>query len=100
MIRRLKELRSEMWRRMHQPVRDQQKWLRSVLTGHYAYFGIPGNSSCIAAYLSEVLKAWLSTLRRRGQRPKLPWERFSTVLLRVFPLPPAYIRGWQQPLLT
>lgn len=100
MMRRLKELRQEMWRRMHEPVRDQQKWLRSVLVGHYAYFGIPGNSSGIAAYLDEVQQAWCATLRRRGQRPNLPWERFNAVLRKVFPLPPALIRGWMQPLVA
>lgn len=44
MIRKLKELRQEMRRRMHQRLRDQHRWLAAVLRGHYAYFGIPGNS--------------------------------------------------------
>jgi len=100
MMRRLKELRQELRCRMHSPVRDQQKWLRSVLIGHYAYFGIPGNSAGIADFLNEATKAWIATLRRRGQRPKLPWERVNSVLLQVFPLPPALIRGWMQPLVA
>jgi hypothetical protein len=49
-------------------------------------------------FLNEASKAWVATLRRRGQRPKLPWERVNTVLLKVFPLPPALLRGWMQPL--
>jgi RNA-directed DNA polymerase len=50
MMRRLKELRQELRCRMHLPVRDQQKWLGSVLTGHYGYFGIPDNSAGIADF--------------------------------------------------
>ena len=47
MIRKLKELRREMRRRMHQRLRDQHAWLCSVLRGHYAYFGISGNSTAL-----------------------------------------------------
>ena len=95
MIRKLKELRLEMRRRMHQRVRDQHQWLSSVLNGHYAYYGIPGNSACIDHFHLEVTKEWRWVLRRRGQKRKLSWERFNA-LREVFPLPPARIRGWQR----
>ena len=49
MIRKLKELRREMRRRMHQRLRDQHVWLSSVLRGHYAYFGISGNSRALVS---------------------------------------------------
>jgi RNA-directed DNA polymerase len=53
MIRKLKELRQEMRRRMHQWLRDQHRWLAAVLRGHYAYFGIPGNST---AWIASVFR--------------------------------------------
>mgnify|MGYP006436316875 CR=1 FL=1 len=39
--------------------------------------------------------AWV--LRRRGQRPKLPWERFYAIL-KVYPLPPPrLVHDWRTP---
>jgi RNA-directed DNA polymerase len=58
MIRKLKKLRQEMRRRMHQRLRDQHRWLAAVLRGHYAYFGIPGNSTCLGRFRLHVMKAW------------------------------------------
>ena len=98
MVRKLKELRLEMRRRMHLRVRDQQQWLSSVLKGHDDYYGIPGNSTSIDRFHLEVTKGWRWVLRRRGQKRRMSWDRFNA-LLRVFPLPPARIRGWQRPML-
>ena len=95
MIRKLKELRREMWRRMHQRLRDQHAWLCSVLRGHYAYFGISGNSRALGRFRLQVMKAWRRVLLRRSQRPKLSWERFNG-LLKVFPLPFGRVHGWRQ----
>ena len=71
MIRKLKELRREMRRRMHQRLRDQHVWLSSVLRGHYAYFGISGNSRALCRFRLQVMKAWRRVLLRRSQRPKI-----------------------------
>jgi RNA-directed DNA polymerase len=43
LVKKLKELRAEAWRRMHAPVGVQRDWLASVLRGHYAYYGLPRN---------------------------------------------------------
>jgi RNA-directed DNA polymerase len=94
MIRKLKELRLAMRRRMHHRFRDQHAWLCSVLRGHYAYFGIPGNSTDLGRFRLQVMKAWRRALLRRSQRPKLSWERFNAIL-RVLPLPFARIHGWR-----
>jgi hypothetical protein len=94
MIRKLKELRREMRRRMHQRLRDQSVWLSSVLRGHYAYFGISGNSRALGRFRLQVMKAWRRVLLRRSQRPKLSWERFNA-LLKVFPLPFGRVHGWR-----
>lgn len=80
MIRKLKELRQEMRRRMHQRLRDQHRWLAAVLRGHYAYFGIPGNGTCLGRFRLQVMKAWRRVLLRRSLRPKLSWERFNAIL--------------------
>jgi group II intron reverse transcriptase/maturase len=97
LIRKLKELRLAMRKRMHNPVPDQSRWLGAVLRGHYAYFGITGNAKSIAIFHREVVKWWHWVLRRRGQRPKLPWERFNAILKRC-PLPkPRIVHNWRYP---
>jgi len=97
MIRKLKELRLEMWRRMHERLRDQHAWLCSVLRGHYAYFGISGNSTALGRYRLQVMKAWRRVLLRRSQRPKLLWGRFNAIL-KIFRLPVGRVHGWRQPM--
>ncbi len=57
MIRKLKELRQEVRRRMHQRLDDQHRWLATVLRGHYAYFGIPRNGTCLGRFRLQVMKA-------------------------------------------
>lgn len=95
MIRKLKELRGEARKRMHEPVGKQQGWLSSVLRGHYAYYGITGNSRALASFAFEVGKLWQRVLRRRSQKSGLTWQRFNN-LLQLFPLPtPRITRPWQ-----
>lgn len=90
MIAKLKALRGAMKRRMHHSVRAQHAWLSAVLRGHYAYYGITGNSRSLGQFKDQVQRSWRWVLRRRGQRPHLPWERFNR-LLAIFPLPPPRI---------
>ncbi len=90
MIRKLRDLRRQMRRRMHDPVRDQQAWLSAVLRGHYSYYGLTGNSRSLWRFAGEVTASWLRALRRRSQRPHLPWVRFRRIL-EAFPLPPPRI---------
>ena len=90
MVAKLKELRQMMKWRRHVPVRIQHTWLSAVLRGHYAYYGITGNSRALGQFREQVQLAWRWVLRRRGQRPHLPWDRFNR-LLSVYPLPPPRI---------
>jgi RNA-directed DNA polymerase len=85
LVRKLKELRTEAWRRMHAPVGVQREWLASVLRGHYAYYGLPGNWHRLDTFYNEVRRLWYRVLRRRSQRV-LSQSRFYDLLER-FPLP-------------
>ena len=77
---KLKELRRAMRRRMHAPARKQPRWLNSVLRGHYACYGITGNSRSLHRFRTEVQRAW------------------RYVLMRRFPLAPARIvHAWRYP---
>jgi group II intron reverse transcriptase/maturase len=74
------------WR--HLPVRQQWSVLTVKLRGHYAYYGIAGNSAAIRCFRREVERAWHKWLSRRSRKARLCWTHFSR-LLRRYPLPAA-----------
>jgi group II intron reverse transcriptase/maturase len=70
----------------HDSIEQQQKALRMKLQGHYAYFGVTGNSRWIGLFLREAEGIWRKWLNRRSQRASMPWERMRRLLQR-YPLP-------------
>jgi RNA-directed DNA polymerase len=74
----------------HQPLLDQLARLSAKLVGHYAYYGITGNSCRLQQYRHDVTKTWRKWLARRTRSKRLPWDRFNALLAR-HPLPPARI---------
>ena len=88
---KLQELRKEIKRRMHVPVPDQGRWLRSVVTGHFNYYSVPGNHQSIDGFRTEVAKSWLKALRRRSHKGQnLTWARINR-LVKVW-LPTAKVK--------
>jgi group II intron reverse transcriptase/maturase len=65
---KLKEIKQELRRRMHQPIPEQGKWLRQVVRGYFAYHAVPTNLSALGAFRHHVARLWLRTLRRRQVR--------------------------------
>jgi len=90
MQRKLLELKQELRRRMHTPITEVGKWLRSVLLGHYRYYGVPRNSRRLSAFRYHLLCYWKWTLRRRSQRQRTTWERMNLMATRWLPLPRIY----------
>jgi group II intron reverse transcriptase/maturase len=86
MTRALKGIKE--WCRGHRfaPVRVQRWALAQKLKGHYAYFGITGNSPALGRFHKEVIGIWKKWLCRRSQRARLSWRKFWD-LLRRHPLP-------------
>jgi len=74
-------------RHRHLPVAEQQAALSQKLRGHYAYFGITGNSPSLSRYARRVTRLWRKWLSRRRRGYRMPWVRFQQRLER-FPLPP------------
>jgi group II intron reverse transcriptase/maturase len=83
---KLGALRSEMRRRMHDPVGQQHEWLVSVLRGHDRYYGVPGNYRALHTFHRHVRNAWHHRLQRRSQRARWPSKR-RTLFEERFPLP-------------
>jgi group II intron reverse transcriptase/maturase len=84
---KLINLRTEMRRRMHQPVPEQGQWLRSVVVGHYQYYGVPRNSPAMDAFRKEVIRLWKRSLERRSQRGSITWERMNRLTQKWLPPP-------------
>ena len=49
---------------MHTPLREQHEWLARVLHGHYAYYGVTGNSCGLRRFLTQAVKAWHGAIWR------------------------------------
>jgi len=74
----------------HRPILEQLARLSAKLVGHFAYYGITGNSRRLHQYRHQVTKTWRKWLARRTRSKRLPWDRFNAFLAR-HPLPPARI---------
>jgi hypothetical protein len=91
LTRKLKAVRQEARRRMHQPVAAQHRWYSSVLRGHYGYYGVPHNWRALNGFLREVRRIWATCLKRRSQKNRNKgWDWFVALEAR-FPLPPPRI---------
>jgi len=96
--RKLRAIKMEARRRMHRPVAEQQRWLCSVLLGHYRYYGLPSNHRALSSFYYQVRRIWYRALRRRSQRA-LSWPAFGEIERRL-PLPPPRIPHVQRSLLA
>ena len=84
---KLKAIKQELRRRMHQPIPNQGKWLRQVVKGYFNYFAVPTNKLALATFRDEVVRRWRQTLRRRSQKTALTWERLSKLADDWIPKP-------------
>ena len=74
---KLREVKTELVRRRHDPIPEQGEWLASVVRGHCAYYAVPGNIDAVAAFHRQATVHWYRALRRRSQRTRLTWERMN-----------------------
>jgi len=76
------------WIRAHRTLSTVEimKITAMKLRGHYAYYGVTGNSKSIGNFAYEVRKILFKWLNRRGKRGCMNWEKFKLLLLK-FPLP-------------
>jgi RNA-directed DNA polymerase len=86
---KLQTVKTELRRRMHDPVPEVGKWLKSLVGGHIRYFGVPGNRYALAYFRFAVSNLWHHVLRRRSQEGGVKWERRKRLIHRW--LPPARI---------
>ncbi len=90
---KLHEVKTELRKRMHQPIYAQGSWLRSVVRGYFAYHAIPDNCQSIGALRNQIAKLWYWTLRRRSQRNRMTWERMAEIVKNWLP-PVRVLHPW------
>ena len=84
---KLQAIKQELRRRMHQPIPEQGKWLRQVVTGYFNYHAVPTNGPTLTAFLFHVTNLWRRTLRRRSQKDWTTWERAARLANDWLPKP-------------
>jgi hypothetical protein len=83
---KLAEIKAELRRRRQQPVPTQGAWLRSVLLGHYRYYGVPLNAKALQQFRKEVSHLWQRSLARRSQKGYVAWTRMSRYVDKWLPV--------------
>jgi len=80
------------WCRKHRhwSIRDQHRHLSSMMRGHFAYYGVGGNSRRLRWFAHQVVRTWQKWLSRRDRQSVVPWTRLNELLKR-HPLPSARI---------
>ena len=71
---------------MHLPIDKQHARLCRMMHGHFAYYGITGNSRRLRWYAHQVQRIWFHSLTRRTRGRRGGYKRYEHLLDR-FPLP-------------
>ena len=89
----------EAWCKVHRhrPLLAQHEHLVRMIRGHYAYYGVTGNSKRLKWYRHQVERIWKRWLTLRSRERNLNWERMRGIFDR-HPLPPVRIvHQWNRP---
>jgi group II intron reverse transcriptase/maturase len=78
----------EQCRKMrHRTLSEQHQRLCQMLKGHFAYFGISGNSRRLECLCVQAARSWRYWLARRSRERSLSWEAFRRKVLVRWSLP-------------
>jgi group II intron reverse transcriptase/maturase len=83
---KLREVRTELKRRLHDAVPEMGAYLRSVVLGHNRYYGVPMNGPALGAFRHAVILLWRWVIQRRSQTARVTWTRMQ-----------GYARHWLPP---
>lgn len=82
---KLEEVKAELRRRMHDPIPELGKWLRSVVSGHMRYYGVPSNGPALHTFRWKVGRLWHRVLSRRSQKGRVLWDRMRRLIAHWLP---------------
>jgi len=84
---KLREIKAQLRQRMHESIPEQGRWLKQVVSGFFAYHAVPTNARALSAFRHYVSDRWRRTLRRRGQKDRLTWDRMTKIADAWLPQP-------------
>lgn len=84
---KLREIKEQLRKRMHEPIPEQGQWLKQVVTGYFAYHAVPTNFRALSAFRYHITNLWRCTLRRRSQKDAMTWERMARIANTWLPKP-------------
>ena len=87
MQKKLAEIKEELKNRMHHSVQEVGRWLKAVVTGHYRYYGVPGNYEAMNRFRYWIGQRWKNSLEKRSQKGTITWEKMGKVIDRWLPRP-------------
>jgi group II intron reverse transcriptase/maturase len=82
---KLSEVKTELRRRLHDPVPEVGQWLRLVVSGHFRYFGVPMNAPALHIFRFQIGWLWHRALSRRSQNGRILWDRMRRLIKRWLP---------------
>jgi group II intron reverse transcriptase/maturase len=84
---KLRAVKAELRRRMHDPIPEVGCWLKSVVEGHANYYGVPNNGAAVVAFRDQVKLLWHRALSKRSQRGHVPWRQMFRLAQHWLPFP-------------
>jgi RNA-directed DNA polymerase len=87
LLAKLKQVKDELRMRMHHPLAEVGKWLRSVVRGYFNYHAVPGNFASLKSFRLEVSKRWLRVIQRRSQKNRMSWKHMAVFVKQWLPVP-------------
>jgi group II intron reverse transcriptase/maturase len=90
MQKKVKEIKDELKKRMHDSIQTTGQWLKAVVTGHYRYYGVPGNYEAMNDFRHLIGQRWKQSLKRRSQKANITWKKMGKLIDRWIPKPQIY----------
>jgi RNA-directed DNA polymerase len=84
---KLQAIKQELRQRMHQPIREQGKWLKQVVAGYFRYHAVPTNSHALVQFRDGVATRWRQLLNRRSQKGNQTWTAIAMLVDHWLPRP-------------
>src|SRR5260370_31953968 len=86
---KLRQVKQQLRRRMHDPVPQTGQWLKSVVQGYFNYYAVPGNLTSLGVFRDRVPVLWWRTIRRRSPKHWVYRARILGLAQRWLPQPRA-----------
>jgi hypothetical protein len=80
-----RNVKTELKKPMHVPIKEQGAWLRSIVMGYFAYHTIPGSWDAFGAFRTQIVRTWYRTIRRRSQKSHITWKHMSNIESKWLP---------------